>query len=132
MADDKKLMGEKRTLFGKQEDEVVDALEAIWKKMREQDEKLDQIMQAMATALPFIQKLSAAPAEGAAGTEDVPGWVKWAATQPWGAQLLGTVTNQEMIGGLVKSLIEWLKTKAVAKATEAIAGATTGTTPPAA
>lgn len=130
MADDKKLMGEKRTLFGKQEDEVVDALEAIWKKMREQDEKLDQIMQAMAAAQTFLAAKFGQPgAEGAAGTEDVPGWVKWAAAQPWGAQLLGTVTNQEMIGGLVKSLVEWLKTKAVAKATEAITGATT---PPAA
>lgn len=121
---------EKRTLFGMDSDELADALEAIYKKQREHAQLLEEIkMHVMAlrtTVLPDGATQAAQPGGVSDDGDAIPPMVKWALSQPWGVNLMHSLTDQEMLGGLAKALVDWLKNKAVQKVAEAAAKSAAG------
>ena len=112
---------DKRTLFRLDSDDLADALEAIYKRQKSVEEKLGEIQTALLRMQTVVVAADSHP--GAAkpdddGVEDgIPPIVKWALQQPWGVQLMHTLTDQQMISGLVGAGVDWLKKKAVEKAT---------------
>lgn len=117
---------EKRTLFGMDSEDLADALEAIFKKQKATEQKLEEVtanlVQISAVLLQMRTRVitdedGASKASDSGNPDDgVPAAVKWALQQPWGAQLMHGLTDQEMISGLVKTGLDWLKKKAVEKA----------------
>lgn len=132
MADLPKREGrERKTLFGMTDDDLAEALEAIYKRQKAQDEKIDVLLQ-LATNLHEALKGGGAVAQAAAQSQDdgIPPLVKWAIAQPWGTNLMHTVTDPNLLGPLGKALVELVKTWAsksktvsgTAKVVENVAG----------
>lgn len=109
----------KKSLFGMDSDDLADALESIYKKQRDMASDIDEIKTAILAMKTSVQTSPLGGVPGEEGADDgVPPLVKWALNQPWGVQLMHTLTDQEMLGGLAKSAIDWLKQKAVQKIAE--------------
>lgn len=110
---------EKRKLFAMDEDDLADALEAIYKRQKNVEVTLEEIkthLVAMRTTVVNNMPPSPAADSGAVEDDGIPPVVKWALGQPWGVALMHGLTDQQMITGLVQGGIEWLKKKAAEKA----------------
>ena len=108
---------EKRRLFGMDEEELADALEAIYKRQKTLELKLDELFTHVVALRTSVHE--AAPSVAAdpgvdVADDGVPPLVKWALTQPWGVDLMHGLTDQQMIQGLVRTGFEWLRNKAAA------------------
>ena len=122
---------EKRRLFGMDEEELADALEAIYKRQKTLELKLDELFTHVVALRTTVHEPASVAADPGADVADdgVPPLVKWALTQPWGVDLMHGLTDQQMIQGLVRTGFEWLRNKAAAaKANQAAAAG--GYSPP--
>lgn len=121
---------EKRRLFGMDEEELADALEAIYKRQKNLELKLDEVLThvvSLRTTVHTAPSVAADPGVAVAADDGdgdgVPPLVKWALSQPWGVDLMHGLTDQQMIQGLVRTGFEWLRNKtAAAQAAKAAGG----------
>lgn len=115
---------EKRRLFGMDEEELADALEAIYKRQKNLELKLDDLLThvvALRTTVHPAPSVAADPGIDVAD-DGVPPLVKWALSQPWGVDLMHGLTDQQMIQSLVRTGFEWLRSKTAAARANAAAG----------
>lgn len=104
---------EKHSLFGRAEEEVLEAMEALYKRQKRIDEKLDELItHVVALRTNVVQPGAGEVADSGDEDDGVPPLVKWALSQPWGVDLMHGLTDQQMIQGLVRTGFEWLKNKA--------------------